>query len=173
MTKTETNTILIHRPITEVFAFVADPENLPKWASRTYDITKTSEATLGVGTRFMGVGRFLGQRLESHQEVIEYEPSWKYATRSNSGPLTFILRYSFEPVEGNTRIVFTAEVEPGGFLKVAEAIFAKAIKRLYENDLRRLKDLLEAQPLSHGVDSAPGRVLAHAEVIKQPHSPAP
>ena len=146
MTKTETSTILIHRPITEVFAFVADPENLPKWASRTYDITKTSEAPLGVGTRFMGVGRFLGQRIESHQEVIEYEPSWKYATRSNSGPLTFVLRYSFEPVEGNTRIVFIAEVEPGRFLKVAETIFISAVKRLYQNDLSCLKELLEAQP---------------------------
>jgi len=146
MAKTET-TILIHRPITQVFAFVANPENLPRWASRTYDITKTSEAALGVGTTFMGVGRFLGQRIESHQEVIEYEPNWKYATRSNSGPLTFVLRYSFEPVAGDdTQITFIAEVQPGLFLKVAEAIFISAVKRLYQNDLSCLKELLEAQP---------------------------
>lgn len=168
MTKTETSTILIHRPITKVFAFVADPENLPKWASRTYDITRTSQAPLGVGTTFMGVGRFLGQRIESHQEVIEYEPNGKYATRSNSGPLTFVLRYSFELAAGDdTRIVFIAEVEPGRFLKVAEAIFAGAVKRLYENDLSRLKDLLEAQPMRLAVHSAAGGTPEPIELIEK------
>lgn len=155
MAKTET-TILIHRPITQVFAFVANPENFPKWASSTYDITKTSEAALGVGTTFMGVGRFLGQRIESHQEVIEYEPSWKYAIQSSSGPLPFVLRYSLKPVESDTQIVFIADVEPGRFLKVAnKPIFVSAVKRLYENDLSCLKELLEAPlPVSLALEAA-------------------
>jgi uncharacterized protein YndB with AHSA1/START domain len=140
---------MISRPIKEVFAFVADPENLPKWASRTYDVTKTSAAAIGVGTTFLGVGRFLEQRIESAQEVIEYEPNRKYVIKSRSGPLTFVFHYFFEPVEGGAKIIFIGEVEPGHFLKVAEPIFVSAVRRLCETDLRHLKELLEARPIAN------------------------
>ena len=138
--------ILISRPIEAVFVFVAEPENLPKWASRTYDVTKTSETPVGVGTTFLGVGRFMGQRIESPQEVIEYEPHMTYAIKNSSGPLNFVFRYAFEPVQGGTKIVCIGEVEPSAFFKLAEPIFVSAVKRLCETDLSHLKNLLEAVP---------------------------
>jgi uncharacterized protein YndB with AHSA1/START domain len=92
MARTETS-ILIARPIEAVFAFVADPENLPSWAARTYDATMNSAAPITVGTTFLAVGRFLDQRIESLEEVIEYEPNRQYTLRSSSGPLAFVFRY--------------------------------------------------------------------------------
>lgn len=148
MAITETS-IIIRRPITIVFAFVTDPENLPKWASRTYDVTKNSEAPIGVGTTFLGVGRFLGQRIASPQEVIEYEPNRKYAIKNSSGPLNFVFRYTFEPMEGGTKIVCIGEVEPSAFFKLAGPIFVSAVKRLCETDLSHLKNLLEAQTIGN------------------------
>lgn len=145
MTRTETS-ILIAQPIEAVFTFVADPENLPRWAARTYDVTMTSAAPVTVGTTFLAVGRFLGQRIESPQEVIEYEPNRQYALRSSSGPLAFVFRYAFEPAGDGTKIVFVGEVQAGVFFKLAEPIFADAVTRLCDTDLRRLQALLEAVP---------------------------
>lgn len=158
MTQTQTS-ILIARPIEAVFAFVAEPENLPKWASRTYDITKTSAPPFGVGATFTGVGRFLGQRIESPQEVIEYEPHMQYAIKNSSGLLNFVFRYSFEPMEGGTKIVCLGEVQPSAFFKLAEPIFVSAVKWLCETDLSRLKNLLEAQTavLAHKSPPTPSR----------------
>ena len=148
MAKTEISTI-INRSITTVFDFVTNPENLPKWTSRTYDVTKTSMVAADVGATFLGVGRFLGQRIASSQEVIEFESNRKYAVKSISGPLTFVFRYFFESVASGTKLVFIGEVEPGRFFKLAEPIFVSAVKRLCETDLSRLKDLLEAQPIEN------------------------
>lgn len=160
MTQTQTS-ILIVRPIEAVFAFVAEPENLPGWASRTYDIRKTSAPPIGVGTTFVGVGRFLGQRIESPQTVIEYEPHGRYAIKSSSGPLNFVFRYSFESVAENTRIVCRGEVEPSNFFKLAEPIFISAVKWLCETDLSRLKNLLEAQTTVRAHKSPPASSLPH------------
>lgn len=148
MAKTEIS-ITIDQPITKVFAFVADCENLPRWTSRTYDVTITSMTSAGVGMTFLGVGRFLGQRIESPQEVVEFELDRKYAIKCVSGPLTFVFHYAFECVGSGTRIVFVGEVEPGRFFKLAKPIFASAVKVLCETDLSRLKNLLEGQPVEN------------------------
>ncbi len=139
--------IIVNQPITKVFAFVADCQNLPRWTSRTYDVTTTSSTSAGVGMTFVGVGRFLGQRIESPQEVIAFELDRQYAIKCVSGPLTFVFHYGFECVGSGTRIVFVGDVDPGRFFKVARPIFASAVKMLCETDLSRLKDLLEGQPV--------------------------
>ena len=149
MAKTEIS-IIINQPITKVFAFVADCQNLPRWTSRAYDVTITSVISASVGMTFLGVGRFLGQRIESPQEVIEFELNKKYAIKSVSGPLTFVLHYAFESADSGTRIVFVGEVEPGRFFKAVQADLASAVKVLCETDLSRLKNLLEGQPIETG-----------------------
>lgn len=145
MARTETS-ILIARPIEAVFAFVADPENLPRWAARAYDVTMTTTAPITVGTTFLAVGRFLNQRIESLEEVIEYEPNRQYTLRSSSGPLAFVFRYAFEPNGDDTKLVFVGEVQAGFFFKLTGPIFAGGVTRLCGTDLRRLKALLEALP---------------------------
>jgi len=142
---TETS-ILISRPIEPVFAYVANPANLPKWAARTYDVTITSTGPFSVGTTFLAVGRFLGQRIESPQKIIEYEANRRYALRSSSGPISFVFRYAFDRIGDSTQVTFTAEVQAGAFFKVAEPIFASAVARWCETDLHRLKTRLEAVP---------------------------
>lgn len=45
-------TIRIERPVADVFAFVADLENLPKWNHFVTDVRKTSVGSVGVGTTY-------------------------------------------------------------------------------------------------------------------------
>lgn len=46
------NRVTIHRPLEEVFAFVADFENVPKWNYYVQEVSKLSEGPVGVGTAF-------------------------------------------------------------------------------------------------------------------------
>ena len=43
-------TVVIDRPIEEVFAFLADGENDPKFSPRVLEISKTTDGPPGVGT---------------------------------------------------------------------------------------------------------------------------
>ena len=46
------NTVLIARPIEDVFAFLSDLENVPKWNYSIVETRKVSEGPIGVGTTY-------------------------------------------------------------------------------------------------------------------------
>jgi uncharacterized membrane protein len=139
---------VINRPVEEVFAFLSNFENWPKWAAGLIEARKTSDGPIGRGTIWRSVSNVLGQRVESEAEVTEYEPNrkirWKYkpgAIQQAKGQATF------DRVEGGTRVGLTLEGESGGLLKLAEPVFANLAKRQFEAGLANLKDLMEAHAL--------------------------
>ena len=146
MAKFETS-IVINRPLEEVFALLSNAENDLKWQSGTIESKKTSDGPIGVGTTWRRVSRFLGRRIESEDEVTEYELNRKLAVKSKSGPFPLEGRTTFERVEGGTRINLKGEAEIGGFFKLAEPLVVSIGKRQLEADIANLKDLMEAHAL--------------------------
>ncbi len=53
------HSVVINRPIEQVFEYVTNIENAPKWKSRLLEVTRTSEGPVGVGTTTTHVGQFL------------------------------------------------------------------------------------------------------------------
>ena len=146
MAKLEISTV-INRPVEEVFAFLSNYENLPKWSSSSSEVKITSEGPIGVGTTYRTVVKFLGQRIEGETEVTEYEPNRSCAHKAKSGPFPVENRVTFERVEGGTRVTLTTVAEPGGFFKLAEPLLVSIVKRQFEADLANLKELMEAHAL--------------------------
>ena len=136
--------IVINRPIEEVFACVSNPENIPKWSSLSREVKITSAGSIGVGSTYRSVVAFLGRRIEGETEITEYEPNRSFAEKSKSGPFPVENRTTFERVNGGTRVNFTAVAEPGGFFKLAEPLLVGMIKRQFEADFANVKDLLES-----------------------------
>ncbi|GAH15534.1 unnamed protein product, partial [marine sediment metagenome] len=127
MIKIETS-VVINRPIEEVFAFVTDVEKLSQWSAELVEAKKTSEGSVGVGTTFSGVVKMLGRRMENDHEVSEYEPNSKFAFKVTSGPAQMEVEYTFESVADGTKFTVVAEGETGGFFKLAEPIFARMLQ---------------------------------------------
>jgi uncharacterized protein YndB with AHSA1/START domain len=142
--------VVINRPLDEVFAFASNPENHEQWGSAMSGVVKTSEGPLAVGTTYRGVNRFLGQRIEWTCEVTEYQPDRKVEFWFAAGPLNVEESMAFEAVQGGTRITGVYEGEPGGFFKVAERIVVRMFQRQVEGDLANLKDVLEAEAEAAG-----------------------
>ena len=143
MARIETS-LVINRPIEEVFAYTTNFENQPDWQSRLLEAEKTSEGPIGVGTTWRLVAKFLGQRVETTTVITEYELNRTYAGKSTSGPVPVEARQSYEPIPGGTRITFTAEAQPGSFFKLAEPLVMSLLKRQGEADAATLKALMEA-----------------------------
>lgn len=142
----EEHSVVIRRPIEEVFAFASDPNNDALWESTTLEAEQTSDGPLGVGATFRNTTKFLGRRFDTSYELTEYEPPRKQCYRVTSGPITGVVCYLFEPSEdGGTRLTQTFEAEVGGFFRLAEPLVARVIRRQMEADMETLKDLLEAQ----------------------------
>lgn len=137
--------LVINRPIEEVFTFISNPENQPRWRATTLEITRVSSEPLDVGSIVKGRFTFLGRPFNGSLEIIAREPQRSYATRLVEGPFPLEARYTLEPAESGTRLSLVIEGEPGGFFKLAEPLVVSLAKRSYEADLHNLKDMLEAQ----------------------------
>ena len=137
------NSITIHRPIEEVFAFVADYSNNVKWQSGVISAEFTSPGPVGVGTTFKYDAEFMGRKLETTGELTAYDPPKMIAWKSTSGPFPMSGSTKFESVEGGTLVTDTIEAEPGGFFKLAGPLLVKQIQGQTEKDMRKLKELLE------------------------------
>jgi hypothetical protein len=98
-----------------------------------------------VGTTQTQTAQFLGRRIESSQEVTEYELNRKLSTKTTSGPLPIEVHYTFEPVAGGTMMHLEGNVDAGGFFKLGEPIVGRMLKRQTDADAETLKELLEAQ----------------------------
>ncbi len=140
------NTVIIKRPVGEVFEFMANGENTPLWQTSTQEVRKDTQDPIGVGTKFTNVTHFLGRKFESTLEYTAYEPNKKISSKSVSGPIPVKIETTFEPIaEGETKVTVVGELEVGGFFKLAEPLVARMIQRQVEASNANLKDLLEAQ----------------------------
>ncbi len=144
MVKVETS-IVVKRPIDEVFAFLSNAENGSKWAAGAITHKKTSAGPIGKGTTFRIVHRVLGRQMESTIEVTEFVPNSKYTVKSTTGSFPFQSSFTFAPVEGGTQVNVTIEADPGNFFRLAEPLIASMARRQIETDHANLKDLLEAR----------------------------
>lgn len=144
MVKVE-GTVVINRPIEEVFAFLANPDNASQWQGSVLESKQTSEGPVGVGTTGQAASQFLGRRIESTWEVTEYELNRKATLKTTSGPVPYEQSATLESVDEGTKVTLVAEYEVGGFFKLAEPIVARMAQRQAEGDFANLKDLVEAQ----------------------------
>ncbi|HET9912293.1 MAG TPA: SRPBCC family protein [Anaerolineales bacterium] len=135
---------LIYRPLTQVFAFVATPENDFQWQYGTLASTQISAGTVGLGTLFHVVGHVMGLRIESTYEVTVFEPNKRYGFKSVSGPVASHTLYTFATTEAATKISLSTEANPGDLFKPNNAIVVKRFKKEYKENLAMLKSVLEA-----------------------------
>jgi hypothetical protein len=71
--------VVINRPVEQVFAFVSDLENDPLWTPGAV-MRRTSQGPLGVGTTFQQYDRFMGRRMD----LSLRSPTMSRPTRSAS-----------------------------------------------------------------------------------------
>lgn len=140
--------IVINRPVDEVYAVLADPDMLPRWASGVIEVKHDSGDPRTEGAKYTQVSMFLGYRMESSYEVTRVEPNRNFGIRTLSGPLHFEFDYRFEPEGPGTRVSVITEGAVNGVLQVGEPIMAAAGRRLVAANLGTLKDLMEAGELA-------------------------
>jgi uncharacterized membrane protein len=137
-------TILINRPIAEVFAFFADAENDPRWRSGVKEIKRQGE--LGAGTRYRqrvkGPG---GRAVPADIEVTAYEPESHVAFQGVAGPVRPHGNYEFHDKGTATEVTFTLDAQITGIKKL---FMGGAVQKSMDAEvagLDRAKSVLESR----------------------------
>ena len=138
------HTVVIYRPVKEVFEFLTDPENNRLWQDGVVKSRKISEGRVNVGTRGEDIRKYLGREFQTTYEIVEYQPDKKLRFKSLSGPMKFEGSYTLESVNEGTRFSFSIQGEAGPFAALMGALAERMARKQVERDAANLKRLLES-----------------------------
>jgi uncharacterized membrane protein len=133
------NTIRIDRPVEEVFAFLSDFENIPKWNYYVLEVRQLSESPIGVGTTYHQVRK----TDEQDFRIIEFEPGHTVGVKTlpQSSP-SFERKFTLYEEGDTTRLRDEWKLDTGrpAFL---ERLAGGRVKSAVAENLAKLKELLE------------------------------
>jgi uncharacterized protein YndB with AHSA1/START domain len=135
--------VRIDRRIEEVFAYVSDPLNFPRWNSAVRTVRKTSGQTDGASTYEMERELPSG-RAVNELEVVASEPPRAFAIRTTAGPTPFLYRYAFSAENGGTVVKLEAQVELPGAAALVPQLARRLVKKGVNDNLATLKQILDA-----------------------------
>ncbi len=143
MINVEVSTI-IHRPMEEVFAFVANFENHPKWETNFLEVKQLTSMPGGIGSTYKCLLKFPGQTATSKFEITEYAVNQKIAFEGEpAGPAKPKGGFLFESVPGGTKVTSLPRPEFRGLFRLLEPMMAGYIQKNNVAHLSNLKRLLE------------------------------
>jgi uncharacterized protein YndB with AHSA1/START domain len=137
--------IAINRPVDEVFDFVADERNEPRYNPRMARVDKLSPGPIGRGSRFRAEAaswpRTVGMTIEytTYQRPRRLASSIRMAAADIQGTLTF------DPVAGATRMRWSWEVKLRGPYRLASPLVAYLGRRGEQATWTGLKRFLEGR----------------------------
>jgi uncharacterized protein YndB with AHSA1/START domain len=135
--------VRISRPIEQVFAFVSDPLNFPRWHSAVQAVRRTRRQESQVGSTYTMERELPSGRVHNELEIVAYEPPTEFGIRATSGPTPLNYRYRFCTANSETIVHLDAVVELNGVAALLGPLAGRAIKRGVDDNFDELKRLLE------------------------------
>ena len=139
--------VVIERPVEEVFAFVADARNDPRWCPKVRSVEQVDGDGPGPGARYAVVHKPVplkpARRLD-HTCVAADAPN-RIEWREDDGTDLFLVTYELEGLDGGrTRLRQRSNARLGA-AKLMHPLYKAGIGRDLDTQLRALKRLLEAR----------------------------
>jgi carbon monoxide dehydrogenase subunit G len=135
--------IAIGRPVEEVFEFVADARNEPRYNPRMRHVEKLSPGPVGAGTRFRAGIVSMGRSAEVLTEIVASEPPRRLVSASRLSTMDIRGTLAFDPMPGGTRMRWSWDLRPRGALKLMGPALGPVGSRMERAIWANLKRLLE------------------------------
>ena len=141
------NRVEISRSPADVFAFVADLCNEPKYVPNVVETEKISDGPCGVGSKYREVTRVMfGRNAVATYEITQYDPPTTFAFRGTSGRSTFRGRWVIEATDGGSLAKFTAEAKLAWPMKYMERVIRGSVAATFAVMGRNLERMLRPVP---------------------------
>ena len=135
----------VGRPAADVFAFVSDQLNAPRWQRGLREVRRTTDGPIGVGSEHVFVRRFAGRRIEARNRFVEFVPGRYVAFEIPDGKMTGHASYLVEPIDSDrSQLTSGMRFDVAGWMRFAEPLLARILERDTRRDEQTLKRLLEA-----------------------------
>ena len=138
---------VIDRPIDEVFAFLADGTNDPKFSPRVQQIRRTTDGPIGVGTVFESTVKDAGMKTSRKFELTAFEAPTKIRWSERSKNMVTVPDggYDLEAInDTQTKVTVHNVFEGHGFGKLIVGFAAQAAIKQAPAFALRIKSAVES-----------------------------
>ena len=136
----------IDRPVEEVFAFLADGENDPKFSPRVIEIAKATDGPPGVGTVYASTVKDAGMKTTREFRLTEFDPPTRIRWTEVSKNLVTAPEggYDLAPDGDGTRLTVHNELEGHGIGKLLAPLAVRAAQKDADAFAERIKRAIES-----------------------------
>jgi uncharacterized protein YndB with AHSA1/START domain len=140
-------TTIIDRPIEQVFTFLADGTNDPKFSPRVQEIRKTTDGPVGVGTVFASTVKDAGMTTKREFELTEFEAPTRirWTERSKNAVTVPTGGYDLVAQDGRTRVTIRNEFEGHGVGKLIVGFAARSAQKNADAMAAAIKSAVEKE----------------------------
>lgn len=139
-------TIEINRPVKEVYDYVVNVENAPKWQPAVIEVKRLTDGPIRVGTKFSEVAKMMGRRINATCEITELVPNKTFAFKGTSdGPMEYEATYILEPNGNATVLKITGIFRTKRFWRLLEPILKGEVRKESRQELITMKKVIEAR----------------------------
>jgi hypothetical protein len=139
-------TVVIDRPIEDVFAFLADGENDPKFSPRVLEIARTTEGPPGVGTVYASTVKDAGMKTKREFKLTEFDAPTRIRWTEISKNLVTAPEggYDLAPEDDATRVTIYNVLEGHGAGKLIAPLALRSARKGADGFGRAIKAAVEA-----------------------------
>jgi carbon monoxide dehydrogenase subunit G len=139
-------TVRIDKPIEEIFDFLADGENDPKFSPRVLKIEKTNPGAPGKGAIYASTVKDAGMKTKREFELTEFERPTKIRWRELSDNMVVVPAggYDLVPDGDGTKLTLFNELEGHGFGKLIAGFALRSGRKSADGMVGRIKEVVEA-----------------------------
>jgi uncharacterized protein YndB with AHSA1/START domain len=136
----------IERPIEDVFDYMADPRNFPRWNSAVRSVIETAVTEDGAGATYTMQRNLPTGNATNVLEVVSRRRPAEFVITTTSGPTPFTYDIEFTPANRGTVVKLNARAELGRIGDLIGPVARTAVKRGVHENLATLKRILERPP---------------------------
>lgn len=139
---------VIDRPVQDVFAFVSDQTNEPKWHTDILEIRPAPDSpsdlgsTWSLGSTWLMTVKFMGRK-DYLVEVTALEPNRRVEFTTRTGALKPTTNYLFESAAGGTRFTRHVDIPLQGVFRIMKPLMRGMAQKRNARFVENLKVLLE------------------------------
>ena len=137
---------IIGRPVAEVFDFVADERNEPKFNHRISSVKLLTDGALGKGTRFAATSRTRGREVDMMIEFTTYDRPRLLASTTTMSTSEIHGTLSFDAHPAGTRMRWSWDIHVNGAGRLFGPVIARIGRRQEQAIWASLKHYMEAAP---------------------------
>ena len=142
-------TVFIAASPAEVYAFLSEPTNVPRWQTGVVSSERTSPPPTAAGSTGRVVLEVMGQRVTANTTVLEAIPDRRLALTTSVSGMSVLGSLDLAAAEGGTKLTFSSEVKAESiFMAPLERMVTDAVEKDMDASLARLKAALAAD--QHG-----------------------